>query len=182
MQEDGAMSSTDVAQQFSDATEVGKTSKESVSVEQRQLLRAAEPFQCVLEVKAKAVRETSTQRQGDFLELTHSLPASWYSASVYGKDADELYRRRQGSELEDASFDCADIAAETEMANKRLRFKVLVNHNNGSVAAMARPTDVTEHMVRVVCDRSEIWGFEVFSLKCQNETQTDLRGNVTVIQ
>ena len=35
---------------------------------------------------------------------------------------------------------------------------------------MARLKDATEYMVRVVCDRFETWGFEVCSLKCQNET------------
>ena len=50
MQEDGATSSTDVAEPATDSTEVDKTSKESVSVEQGQLLRAAEPDQCVLKV------------------------------------------------------------------------------------------------------------------------------------
>ena len=38
-------SSTDVGEQIPYPTEVGKTSKESVSVEQGQLLRAAEPVQ-----------------------------------------------------------------------------------------------------------------------------------------
>ena len=38
-------SSTDVGEQIPHPTEVGKTSKESVSVEQGQLLRAAEPVQ-----------------------------------------------------------------------------------------------------------------------------------------
>ena len=45
MQEGGATSSTDVAEPFPDATEVGKTSKESVSAEQGQQLRASEPDQ-----------------------------------------------------------------------------------------------------------------------------------------
>ena len=42
VQEGGATSSTDVAEPVTDSTEVGKTSKESVAVEQGQLLRAAE--------------------------------------------------------------------------------------------------------------------------------------------
>ena len=121
-------SSTDVAEQFPDATEVGKTSKESVSVEQGQLLRAAKPDQCVLKVKAKPIPEMPTQRQRGILELTHLLPGSWYRACGYGWVADDPHRRRQGSELETTSCDHADIAAEIEMANKRLRFKVLVNH------------------------------------------------------
>ena len=60
MQEGGTASSTDVAKQFPDAAEVGKMPKESVSVEQGQLLRAAEPDQCLLEVKAKPIHETHT--------------------------------------------------------------------------------------------------------------------------
>ena len=65
VQEGGATSSTDVAEPVTDFTEVYKTLKESVSVEQGQLLRAAEPHQCVLKMKA--------QRQRDTVEFTHSL-------------------------------------------------------------------------------------------------------------
>ena len=54
VQEDGATSSTDVAEPATNSTEVDKTSKESVSVELGQLLRAAEPDQCVLKVKTTA--------------------------------------------------------------------------------------------------------------------------------
>ena len=61
MQEGGATTSTDVAEQFPDLTEIGKTSKESVSVEQGQQLQAAEPDQCVSKVKAKPITETLTQ-------------------------------------------------------------------------------------------------------------------------
>ena len=64
----------------------------------------------------------------------------------------------------------ADITAGDGMANKKLRFKVLVNHNSGSVATLKRPKDVTEYMVRFVCGRLETWRFGVRSLKCQNET------------
>ena len=65
-------------------------------VEQGQLLRAAEPDQRVLKVK--------TQRQRDTVEFTHSL------LGVIGEAAADLHRRRQGSDLEDASFDRTDIA------------------------------------------------------------------------
>ena len=61
-------------------------------------------------------------------------------------------RIQKNLELDVASFDHADISAEVGMANKKLKFKVLVNHNNGSVAAMEGPKDVTEYMVRFVCD------------------------------
>ena len=43
MQEDAAASSTDMAEPFTDSTEVYKTTKESVSVEQEHLPRAPEP-------------------------------------------------------------------------------------------------------------------------------------------
>ena len=64
----------------------------------------------------------------------------------------------------------ADNTAGDAMANKRLRFKVLVNHTSGSVASLKGPKDVTEYMVRFVCDRLETWRFGERSLKCQNET------------
>ena len=51
MQEDGATSSTDVAEPVTDFTEVYKATKESESVEQGHLPRAAEPDQGVLKVK-----------------------------------------------------------------------------------------------------------------------------------
>ena len=54
MQDCGTTSSTDVAKQFPDDAEVGKMPKESVSVEQGHLLRAAELDQCVLGVKSEA--------------------------------------------------------------------------------------------------------------------------------
>ena len=78
VQEDGSTSSTDVAELVTDSTEVYETTKESLSAEQGQLLRAAEPDQCVLKVK--------TQRQSDTVESTHSL------LGVYGKAADDLHR------------------------------------------------------------------------------------------
>ena len=123
----------------------GKTSKESVSFEQGQLLRAAEPVQCVSKVKPKSIPETPIQRQRDILELTHLSPVSWYSACVYGEARDDPHRRQQEWELPDKSFDHADVAAETEMTNKRLKVEVLVDHSNGSVAAMVGPKDITEH-------------------------------------
>ena len=95
MQEGVATSSTDVEEQFSDPTEVSKTSKESLSVEQGQPLRAAEPDQCVSKVKAKPIPETPTQQHS-----YRRFPA----VCVYGKDTDDPHRRRQDSKLEDASF------------------------------------------------------------------------------
>ena len=61
MQEGVATSSIDVAEQFSDPTDVSKTSKESLSVEQGQPLRAAEPDQFVSKMKATPIPETPTQ-------------------------------------------------------------------------------------------------------------------------
>ena len=63
VQQDGATSSTDVAEPVTDFTEVYKTLKKSV--EQGHLLRAAEPDQCVLKAKSR--------RQKDTVEFTHSL-------------------------------------------------------------------------------------------------------------
>ena len=129
MQEDGATSSTDVAETVTASTEV---------------LRSAEPDHCVLLVR--------THRQRDTVEFTHSL---------LGEDA--LHRRRQDSDLEDASSDRTDIAEDTGMD------KVLVNHHKGSVAVTG-PKEVTVHTVRVGCERFEMWKFGVCSLRCQNET------------
>ena len=115
MQEGGATSSTDVA--VTDCTEVDKTSKESVSVEQGQLLRADEPDQCVLKVKNKA-----TERE--ILEFTHLLLGSRYTACVYVEAAGDLHRRRQGPDLENASVDRTDVAAMTrpnEVTEYRVR-------------------------------------------------------------
>ena len=64
VQEDGVASSTDVAEPVTDSTEVYKTTKESVFVEQGQQLRAAEPDQCVLKVK--------TRRQIEILSSSHT--------------------------------------------------------------------------------------------------------------
>ena len=43
-----------------------------------------------------------------------------------------------------------------------------MSHRSGAVAALEGPKDVTEHMVRFVCDMLETWGFWCVS-KCQNE-------------
>ena len=132
---------------------------------------STDPDQCALKVRAKPILETPTQRQRDIHELTHLPPVSWCPAFVYGIAADNPRRRRQDSGeygLDFASFDHADISAEVGMANKKLKFKVLVSHNSGSVAALEGPKDVTEHMVRFVCDMLETWGFGVCILKCQN--------------
>ena len=48
--------------------------------------------------------------------------------------------------------------------------KVLVNHAQGSVAAVTGPNEVTECMVRVGCERFEMLRFGVCSVKCQNGT------------
>ena len=128
-----------MAEQFPDATEDGKTSKESVSVEQGQLLRAAEPDQCVLKVKAKPIPETPTQRQRNIHELTHPPPVPWCPACVSGKPTDDSHRRRQDagdSGLDVASFDHCGISAEVGMFNKKL--KVVVSHDGGAVAALKR--------------------------------------------
>ena len=55
------------------------------------------------------------------------------------------------------------------MVHSRLRFKELMNHDDGSVAAMSGPRDVTENTVRVVFERLETWRFGECGLTCQNE-------------
>ena len=63
-----------------------------------------------------------------------------------GEAADDLHRRRQNPDLENASVDRTDIAA------------------------MTGPNEVTEYRVRFGCDRLDEWRFDACSLKCQNET------------
>ena len=74
--------------------------------------------------------------------------------------------------LDVASFDHRDISAEVGMFNKKLKFKVLVRHRSGAVAALEGPKDVTEHMVRFVCDMLETWG--VCVLKCQKNEPAEI--------
>ena len=125
-----------------------------------------------MKVRAKPIPETPTQRQRDFHELTHQPPVPLCPACVSGKAADDPHRRRQearDSGLDVASFDHCDISAEVCMFNKK--FKVLVSHRSGAVAALEGSKDVTEHMVRFVCDMLEAWGCLVCVcvLECQNE-------------
>ena len=47
------------------------------------------------------------------------------------------------------------------MFNKKLKFKGFVCHRSGAVAALEGPKDVTEHIVRFVCDLLEMWCFGV---------------------
>ena len=61
---------SDVAETDEDSTEIYKTAKESVSVEQGQILQAVEPDQEVLKVKTQ------------LLEFTNSLLSSWCAAGV----------------------------------------------------------------------------------------------------
>ena len=111
------------------STEVDKTLEESVPADQGQLLRAAEPDQGVLKVK--------TQRQGDTVEFTRSLLGD------HGEAADDLHRRQQDPEEENASVDRTDIAT------------------------MTGPNEVTEYKVRVDGDRLDEWRYGRCSLKCQ---------------
>ena len=50
---------------------------------------------------------------------------------VWRGHSDDPHRRQQESELQDTSFDHADVTAETEMTNKKHKDEVLVNHNDG---------------------------------------------------
>ena len=81
---------------------------------------------------------------------------------MYGKASDELHRRQQDSDLEDASFGRTDIAAEAGMD------KVLENHNNRAVVVTGLK-EVTERVVQVGCDGLDEWRSGVCSLECQNE-------------
>ena len=107
--------------------------------------------------------------------------------------------RRQYSQMKDASGDHVDITTEDGMVYRKVTLTGCMSHNDGLVAALAGPSDVTENMVRVVCDMLETWGlgvhpqvskrtsrdcaaerccrdkasqerFGVCSLTCQNET------------
>ena len=154
------------------AAEAGRVSQEAVPIEQGQPLRAVEPDEWALKVKAKPIPEIPTQRQRDIHELTHLSPVPWCPACVSGKAADDLHRRRQDTKdsgLDVDSFDHCDISAEDGMFNKKLKFKDLLSHRSGVVAALEGPKDVTEHVVRFVCDMLETWGCGVCVLKCQNE-------------
>ena len=127
-------------------------------------------------MSAKTIPETPTQRQSDVHELTHLPPVSWCPAYVCARAADDLHRRQQDageSGLDVASFDHPDISAEVGMANKNLKFKVLVNHSSGSVAAMEGPKDVTEYMFRFVCDMLGTWRFGVCNPQVSNRTSRD---------
>ena len=100
---------------------------------QGQQLQAVEPDQGVLQVKTQ--RTASCSR-------VHTLAAEFLVYSMHvcmGKAADDLHRRRRDPHLEDASFQRTDIASVTE------------------------PKDVTEYMVRVSCDRLDVWRFGVQS-------------------
>ena len=123
-----------------------------------QPLQAVEPDEWAMKVRATPFPETLTQRQRDVHDLTHSKCPACVSA------ADDPHRRRQDardSGVDVASFDHCDISAEVGMFNKKLKFKVLVSHRSGAVAALDGPKDVTEHMVRFVCDMLETWSFGV---------------------
>ena len=86
----------------------------------------------------------------------HTLAAEFLVYGMwYGGAAGDLHRRRQDSDLEDASSDRTDIASET---------------GHGSVTAMTGPNEVTVYTVRVRHERIERWRIGVFSLKCENET------------
>ena len=76
IQEGGAASSTDVAEPLPNTAEAGKTSKESVSIEQGQPLRAAEPDQRAMKVRAKPVPETAQRDSRAHSPTASSLVSS----------------------------------------------------------------------------------------------------------
>ena len=71
MHEGGAASSSDVA------VAAGRASQEAVPIEQGQPLRAIEPDEWAMKVRAKPIPETPTQRQREVHELTHLPPIPW---------------------------------------------------------------------------------------------------------
>ena len=52
---------------------------------------------------------------------------------------------------------------------KVVEIQALMTHSSGLIAAMGGSKDVTEFMVRFVCEVLKTWGFSVCTLKCQNE-------------
>ena len=108
--EGGAASSSDVAvaELSPNSAEAARVSQEAVLIEQGQPLRAFEPDEWAVKVKAKPILETLTQRQRDVDELTHLPPVPWCPACVSGRAADGPHRRQQDardSGLDVASFD-----------------------------------------------------------------------------
>ena len=130
-----------------------------MSVEQGQLLRAAERDQCELKVK--------THRWRDAVEFTHSL------LGVNGNATDDSHRRRQDvreSGLDVASFDHCDISAEVGVFNK-IEVPSFSEVRSGTVAALEGPKDVTENTVRVGCGRLDEWGSGVCVSRVQKRQQ-----------
>ena len=159
-----------MAKQFPNTAEAGKTSKESVSIEQGQPLRAAEPDQCALKVRTKPIPETPTQRERDIHELTNLPPVFIVPSNVcwegqltilIGED-----RIRESLDWMLLHSITLTFSAEVGVAKE---FKVLVSYSNGSIVPMEGPKDVTEYMVPFVCDMLETWGSGVCILKCQND-------------
>ena len=83
IQEGEAAWSSDVAEPFPKAAEVGRVSQEAVPIEQGQPLRAVEPNEWATKVRAKPLPETPTQRQRDIHEVTHLPLVFSYPARVW---------------------------------------------------------------------------------------------------
>ena len=82
IQEGGAATSSDmaVAEPLPNSAEAGRVSREAVPIEQEQPLRAVEPNEWAMKVRAKPIPETPTQRRRDIHELTHLPPVLWRPA------------------------------------------------------------------------------------------------------
>ena len=129
----------------------------------------AEPVQCrIIDGRDfSAIARSGARRLG----ARRAHPAPEYFASA----ADDPHRRQQDardSGLDVAAFDHCDISAEVGMFNKKLKFNFFRRATGvGAVAALEGPKDVTEHMVRFVCDMLETCVFGVCVRKCEKTSQ-----------
>ena len=104
-------------------------------------------------MRAKPIFETHTETEREIHELTLLSPVSWCPVCACGETADDPHRRLHDSELDDASFDHADIADETE---NQLEAE---SRSCGEPQQMIGRKDITEHKVRVFFDKLETWRF-----------------------
>ena len=144
-------------------------------MEQGQPLRAVEPDEWAMKVRAKLSPETPTERQRETFMSSHTYHRFLGVQHVcLERPLMILIGDGKTQEILDWTWlhDHPDISAEVGMFNKKLMFKVLVSHRSGSVGALGGPKDVTEHMVRFVCDVLEM-GFWCVCLKVSKRATRD---------